>query len=179
MPEPNKLYITLWDVIILFTTGILETPLKNKDTVCSNPRITEILEYWIFNSSPASWTFEAPSMFFSYVLNKSITYTVETSENGPPQKNAPPPFFLSLAWGAFQYFSVFFLDFFNFHYVGLIIYEIWHHYLPGKSPCLNESQRLIDSRKKLKNWVPRTPPLFSQSSLGCVSVFFWIFSGFF
>ena len=35
MPEPNKLYISLWGVIIWFTTGVLETSLKNKDTVFS------------------------------------------------------------------------------------------------------------------------------------------------
>ena len=42
IPEPNKLYIDLWAVIIWFKNGMLETSLKNKDTVCSNPRTTEI-----------------------------------------------------------------------------------------------------------------------------------------
>ena len=54
MPEPNKLYISLWAVTIWFTTGVLETSLKNRDTVCSNPRITEKFGQWIFKSLPAS-----------------------------------------------------------------------------------------------------------------------------
>ena len=44
MPEPNKLYIALWSVIIWFTAGILETSLKNKETVCSTPQIIETFD---------------------------------------------------------------------------------------------------------------------------------------
>ena len=48
IPEPKKLYIAFWAEIIWFTTGILETSLKNKETVCSTPRMTVVFGWWIF-----------------------------------------------------------------------------------------------------------------------------------